>query len=244
MQIGKQCAGIYHAFALPFGLLGNIPNPSNSSKLYFEEATSKEGERWRTNYTDKNSKRKTIRAQTEEALLDKLIPLYLDRENLDKKTFQELFEEWIAYKTQITTSPNTILRHRQHFKKYMTSSKLYQMRILKITEILLETECNRIVREFNLSNKEWVHLKTILNGMFEYAYRLKYLQENLLPKIRISVKFRQVVKKTGKTQTYNTEELENLNTYLDEMYEQTGDAAFMAVNGIRYISFVRKYATR
>ena len=103
------------------------------------------------------------------------------------------------------------------------------MRILKITEILLETECNRIVREFNLSNKEWVNLKTILNGMFEYACRMKYLQENLMPKIRISVKFRQVVKKTGKTQTYNTEELENLNIYLDEMYEQTGDVAFMAV---------------
>lgn len=47
---------------------------------------SKDGERWRTNYTDRNGKRKTIRAQTEEALLDKLIPLYLDRENLDKKT--------------------------------------------------------------------------------------------------------------------------------------------------------------
>lgn len=190
---------------------------------------SKEGERWRTNYTDRNGKRKTIRAQTEEALLDKLIPLYLDRENLEKKTFQELFEEWIVYKEQITTSPNTILRHRQHFKKYIASSKLYQIRILKITEILLETECNRIVREFNLSNKEWVNLKTILNGMFEYAYRMKYLQENLMQKIRISVKFRQVVKKTGKTQTYNTEELENLNTYLDEMYEQTRDVAFMAV---------------
>jgi len=190
---------------------------------------SKEGERWRTNYTDRNGKRKTIRAQTEEALLDKLIPLYLDWESLEKKTFQELFEEWIAYKAQITTSPNTILRHRQHFKKYIASSKLYQIRILKITEILLETECNRIVREFNLSNKEWVNLKTILNGMFEYAYRMKYLQENLMPKIRISVKFRQVVKKTSKTQTYNTEELENLNTYLDEKYAQTGDVAFMAV---------------
>ena len=35
--------------------------------------------------------------------------------------------------------------------------------------------------------------------------------------------------RNGKTQTYNTEELENLNTYLDEMYEQTGDVAFMAV---------------
>lgn len=132
---------------------------------------AKDGERWRTNYTDRNGKRKTIRAQTEEALLDKLISLYLDRENLEKKTFQELFEEWIAYKAQITTSPNTILRHRQHFKKYIASSKLYQIRILKITEILLETECNRIVKGFNLSNKEWVNLKTILNGMFEYAER-------------------------------------------------------------------------
>ena len=35
--------------------------------------------------------------------------------------------------------------------------------------------------------------------------------------------------RNGKTQTYNTEKLENLNTYLDEMYEQTGDVAFMAV---------------
>ncbi len=158
---------------------------------------SKDGERWRTNYTDRNGKRKTIRAQTEEALPDKLIPLYLDRENLEKN-FQELFEEWIAYKAQITTSPNTILRHRQHFKKYIASSRLYQIRILKITEILLETECNRIVKDFNLSNKEWVNLKTILNGMFEYAYRMKYLQENL-------------------------------NIYLDEMYEQTSDVAFIAV---------------
>ena len=34
---------------------------------------AKEGERWRTNYTDRNGKRKTIRAQTEEDLLDKLM---------------------------------------------------------------------------------------------------------------------------------------------------------------------------
>lgn len=61
------------------------------------------------------------------------------------------------YKAQITTSPRTILR--RHFKKYIASSKLYQMRILKITEILPETECNRIMREFNLPNREWVNLK-------------------------------------------------------------------------------------
>lgn len=190
---------------------------------------SKEGDRWRTNYTDKNGKRKTIRAQTEEALLDKLIPLYLNDENLEKKTFRELFEEWLLYKEQMTSSPNTILRHKQHFKKYISTSKLYDENIFKITEILLETECNRIVKDFNLSNKEWVNLKTILNGMFEYAYRMKYLSENPMPRIRIGVKFKQVVKKTGKTQTYNTEEQENIFRYLDEKFQETGDSSFMAV---------------
>ncbi len=150
---------------------------------------AKAGDRWRTNFTNRNGKRITLRAQTEEELLDKLIPLYLDEENLDKKTFQDLFDEWILYKTQVTASPNTIARHKQHFRKYLLSSKLYGVKLLKITEILLETECNRIVKEFNLSNKEWVNLKTILNGMFEYAHRMKYLCENPMPKIRISVKF-------------------------------------------------------
>lgn len=47
--------------------------------------------------------------------------------------------------------------------------------------------------------------------------------------VTISVKFRQVVKKTGKTETYNTEELAQLNNYLDGMYAETNDAVFLAV---------------
>ena len=39
----------------------------------------------------------------------------------------------------------------------------------------------------------------------------------------------QVVKKTGKTETYNTEELEELNQYLDKMYAETEDTVFLAV---------------
>ena len=190
---------------------------------------AKDGDRWRTNYVDKDGKRKTLRAPTEEELLNKLIPLYLEDENLDKKTFHELFEEWILYKEQVTASYNTILRHRQHYNKYLASSKLDNMKIVKINELLLETESNRIVREFDLSNKEWVNVKTILNGMYEFARRMKYLNENPVTNIHITVKFRQVIKKTGKTQTYNTEEIAAINEYLDNKYRETGDTAFMAV---------------
>jgi len=71
---------------------------------------AKAGDRWRTNFTGKDGRRVTLRARTEEELLNKLIPLYLADENIDKKTFHELFEEWILYKEQITSSPNTITK--------------------------------------------------------------------------------------------------------------------------------------
>ena len=65
--------------------------------------------------------------------------------------------------------------------------------------------------------------------MFEYAFWKKYLTENPLDKVQILVKFKQVVRKTGKTETYNSDELNDLNQYLDRMYTETLDTAFLAV---------------
>ncbi|MCR4991773.1 MAG: site-specific integrase [Lachnospiraceae bacterium] len=189
----------------------------------------REGDRWRTNYTGKDGKRITLRARTEEELLNKLIPLYLPEEMFESKTFHKLFDEWLVYKEQVTSSHNTILRHRQHYKKYLATSKFDSMKASSISELLLETECNRIIKDFCLSYKEWVNVKTIINGMYVYACRMKYTDSNPVEHIRISVKFRQVVKKTGKTQTYNTEEVAAINNYLDKKYSETGDIAFMAV---------------
>lgn len=98
-----------------------------------------------------------------------------------------------------------------------------------IDELLLETECNRIIRKFNLPRKEWGNVKTILNGMFGYAVRKKHLLENPMEEVQILVRFKQTVKKTGKTETYNSDELKALNQYLDRMYTETNDTAFLAV---------------
>ena len=161
--------------------------------------------------------------------MDKLIPLYLSNEHIDNLTFHGLYEEWLDYKKDVTSSPNTIKRHGQHYRKYFEDSVLHSMKVRKIDELLLESECNRIVKEFNLARKEWGNVKTILNGMFGYAVRKKYLHENILDYVVIHVKFRQVVKKTGKTETYNTDELKELNQYLDRKYTETEDSAFLAV---------------
>lgn len=196
---------------------------------YAITAPSHEKGRWQTWYKDKDGKRINIKAPTEEKLLDKLIPIYLSDSHFEKLTFHELYQEWLDYKKSVVNSPNTIKRHEQHYRKYFESSLLHNRKMVKIDELLLETECNRIIREFNLPRKEWTNIKTILNGMFEYAVRKKYLTENPLEKVQILVKFKQVIKKTGKTETYNSDELKELNLYLDRMYTETNDTAFLAI---------------
>lgn len=190
---------------------------------------AKENGRWQTYYKGADKKRKLIQAYSEAELLDKLIPLYLSETHIDKLTFNGLFLEWIEYKKTVTESSNTMKRYIQHYNRYFGASVLQNKKIKVLDEILLETECNRIVKENNLPRKEWTNIKTILNGMFRYAIRKKYIEENLADKIVISVKFRQVVKKTGKTETYNSDELDDLNKYLDSMYAETEDTVYLAV---------------
>lgn len=71
--------------------------------------------------------------------------------------------------------------------------------------------------------------------MFEYSVRKKYLVDNPVNKVQILVKFKQVVKKTGKTETYNSDELKELNLYLDRMYAETLDSAYSAAQLSFYI---------
>ncbi|MCR4598403.1 MAG: site-specific integrase [Acetatifactor sp.] len=186
--------------------------------------------RWQTWVMDeKSGKLKNVKAQTEEQLLDKLVKYYFPEMNLEKLTFHDLYEEWLEFKKTITNSPNTIKRHMQHYKRYLEGSALETMKVARTDEILLEKECNRLVKEYNLSRKEYCNIKTIINGMYAYAVRRKYLSENPMDKVKIYVKYKQMVKKTGKTETYNTEELRELNRYLEEKYAETGDSVFLAV---------------
>ena len=70
--------------------------------------------RWQTCYIDERGKRKNIKAQTKEELLDKLIPIYFANTHLDNLTFHALYQEWLEYKVTIVNSikVNKTLRKR------------------------------------------------------------------------------------------------------------------------------------
>ncbi len=185
--------------------------------------------RWQTRFKDADGNCKSVKAKSETELWEKLVPLYFSNQHIDNLSFHSLFEEWLEYKSELVGSPNTITRHKQHYRKYFEPSALHGRKIKRLDAITLEVECNRIVREHHLSRKEWTNVKTILCGMFEYAMRKHYIAFNPMNEVKILVKYRQVTKKSGKTQTFNREELDELNRYLDANYAETEELAFLAV---------------
>lgn len=126
-------------------------------------------------------------------------------------------------------SENTITRYGQIYKKYFQNSALHKCKLKDITAFDLETECNLIIKEYNLTRKAWQNAKTILNGMYEYAMKKGYITVNPLLNLKITVKYKQTCKKTGRTETYNTEEYNSLMEYIDKHLEQKFDVALAAV---------------
>lgn len=184
--------------------------------------------RWQTSYKDECGKRHNIKAPSKEELIAQLVILYSKRK-VQKLTFDSLFEEWLTYKQTMTSSINTVIRHREHYNRYILNTPMNKRVVYTITSIDMELFCNKLITQHAMSRKEFGNVKTVLNGMFEYARRKGYVKTNIMNDVIISVKFRQVTKKTGQTQTYTTTEKNNILNYLNDKYEETKDTSYLAV---------------
>lgn len=186
--------------------------------------------RWQTYYIHpKTKKRKDLRARSRESLIDKLFLTVQEAENVAKPSLDELFEEWLTYREKLSNSPNSVLRLRQRYDRYLKSTEIFSLPIDTISKISLEIFCNTLVKEQDLTAKEYSNVKTIIKGLFEFAYDQELIHENIFNRVKISVRFRQPKLKTGETETYSSEELELLQDYLLDAYHRTGDNAYIAV---------------
>lgn len=185
---------------------------------------STEKGRWQT-YVRGSDKRKIVRAATYEELIEKLFDFYFGQTG--SMTMDALFREWLSYKENVTDSMKTIRRHEQHWNKYFETWRDKQ--VISYDRLSLQTACNLLVRDNCLSSKEWQNVKTVLSGMFEYAYEKKYITENPMPQVKITVKYRQVNKKTGASETYQSDEFIKILRYLDSEYKRTGNIVLLAV---------------
>ena len=163
--------------------------------------------RWQTYYDDPvTGKKIEVKLATRDKVIDRLYDLYYKK----SYTFEQLFPEWLEYKRSITASPNTITRHQQHYNKYLTGRSVVTKDIRHIKKTELNSFCNSLVKDFALSSKEWMNVKTVINGVFDYAVDKEILGFNPMSQVRSTVKYRQVNRKPSSTQCFNTNELAHL----------------------------------
>lgn len=172
---------------------------------------------------------KKIQRKTRDSLLDALAPYYQAQTVSDELTLSVLYPEWLEYKSQITDSPNTIATHQKHWRKYFKDTALFEMPLGKITLKDLNLWANALIKQHDLSSKQWQTIRTIPKQMFEYAYMCSYIADNIFPLIRVTVKFRQVVKKTGDSETFTSDEYQLLLNDLALSYDKKHESRFLAV---------------
>lgn len=184
--------------------------------------------RWQTYIKRDGENRKIIRASSYDKLMEQLFDFYFSSISYSDLPLQRVYEEWITYKETITESPNTIRRHEQHWKKYF--EKEWGIKKLKhFDKLELQRMCNQLVKEKNLTSKEWQNLKTILSGVFSYSTDKGYISSDPMISVKITVKFRQVNKKTGATETFQTDEYNRLLQYLEVKFIETQDSVYLSL---------------
>lgn len=201
-------------------------------KFKITKLNGKNDQRWQTYVLDSRKKngRKIIKAAEKSELYNKLAEYYNIIDTVESsKSMEEVFKKWIPYKRSITNSENTIQRHMNHWKKYFEGTDIVKKSMTNIDVMLLEPWANSLIKDYNLTRKEWQNLKTIINGIWTYAFRTGIVKINPWEAVKITVRFRQVNKKPPEEEVFVGDELDKIILKCNEYYDLTKNEVYLAV---------------
>ncbi|WP_143321656.1 site-specific integrase [Clostridium sp. HBUAS56010] len=201
-------------------------------KYKITKLNGKNDQRWQTYVLDSRKKngRRIFKAAEKNKLYNKLAEYYNIIDTVESsKSMEEVFKKWIPYKRTITNSENTIQRHINHWKRYFEGTEIVKKSMTNIDVILLESWANSLIKDHNLTRKEWQNLKTIINGIWTYAFRTGVVKINPWESVKITVRFRQVNKKTPEEEVFIGDELDKIIVKCNEYYELTKNEVYLAI---------------
>ena len=162
-----------------------------------------------------DGKLKQISAVTMEDMLDKLYLFYF--ENKKNLTLNDLFPEWKAERLKDKSlNIKTVRRDNEHWNKYYKDHSIIDVPISKLTTKMLNDFFNAIFTKFNLSNREYNNMKSIIIALMRIAIDEEIIVENPMNGIYIKAKFRAVRKKSDGSKLYLNDEYDTLDTHLEE----------------------------
>ena len=124
---------------------------------------------WYT-YILENDKRRLIKKKTRKQVEDVIVECYKDEPTVD-----EIFQRWIDEKRHYgEISESSCDRYVADFRRYFEESDLKYKKIKSINEYEIEQHIKDQILKYNLTSKAYGGLRTIIIGIFGYAYKHNY----------------------------------------------------------------------
>lgn len=186
---------------------------------------------WRAYIPDETraDKRRLLQGKTIANLEKKIIDSYYNPVT-EKNLFSQYFKNWLVNYKANEVSPSTIQRLCSDYKKYIQNSRIDQLPIDKIKRSTIREFFNEVINTHSLTRKRVNNLKSIFNGVFEYAMDNEDIQINPVLDLKIrNTNIREELPKECTTEVFNDEEFNLLSAYMYQHYMEFRPMVTLAV---------------
>ena len=131
----------------------------------------------------KSNNRRQITAKSKTDLENKIYKNYLDKQ---VRTFENIYHEWYdtAYKTRVKET--AYARMGTDFTRFVENTDFAKKPLSHIDTCDVEDFLHNAIIQYKLKLQGYKNLKSLLNGVFKYARKKKYITENPVDLAEIS----------------------------------------------------------
>jgi len=181
--------------------------------------------RWKTTIANNQ----VIAKNTERELFDYLADYYLIPKS-KKVTLASLYPEWTEYKSYHTRSKNYFGRIDNDWRKYYLNTEIIDIPISSLTKLKLDEWSHRLIRNNQLTSKQYYNMATIMKQMLTFAVDKEIIPSNPFLDIKIDTKLFVTKKKpASQTQVFLIDELKQLKEAAYQEYETTKEISALAI---------------
>lgn len=189
--------------------------------------------RWITYYRskEKGSVRKQIHRKTKEEVEEVLIALYKEEESDQRSyTIKELFTEWVQ-DLEMRGQRATAVRYIYDYDKYLKAAEIVEKDIREIKASEIMTALIDTVNAHEQTIRKYRDLKSIFNGIFDYAIERDIVDINRARQIKRVRQdaFAPARTKTDAEQIFSEEEQAAFVNACFDLYFVRGNPAYLAV---------------
>lgn len=181
----------------------------------------------------KPSNRRKIVKPTKELLEKEIILFYKNVEkekSKERMCLRKLYPQWLDYKSLHTESSAYIKTIDELWRRYYIADSIVDKPIVELTKHELDVWAHSIVKNNNLTKKQYYNMSIIIRQSLDLAVELGIINENPFQKVKMESKlFKAIRKKPDETQVFLTDEKQLVEKEAYADFAETNEAACLAV---------------